>query len=66
MNTHTNKKPIAVISAQEEAQFLRVADLVSEEFQVACENFPLNTGEELKDCQLLLVDCSCFSPDLFL
>jgi len=56
-------RPIAVISAQEGAHSLQVTDLISKEFQQPCECVPLNGLADLRNRSLVLLDCSCFSPN---
>lgn len=62
MTTETTL-PIAIISAQDDAQILQVTDLISGEFIQACEPVALENNADLRGRPLVLVDCSCFSPN---
>ena len=63
MSDSTTKLPIAIISSQDEAQCLEVANLISEAFGQPCECLSLDSSDTFSNRPLLLIDCSCFSPN---
>lgn len=63
MSDSTTKLPIALISSQDEAHCLEIANLIGEAFDLPCENLSLTSEHPFGHRPLLLIDCSCFSPN---